>query len=189
MHSYYDSKLDADVDLIVAGECMAAPEGSIIATLLGSCVAVTLYDSRNKIGGMNHFMLPAPPASADAHRLTTGKYGIHAMIQLINQVIGLGGCEHCLTAKVFGGGHVLGISKDDGKALPDENVRFALSYLRDRNIPVEATHVGGNRGRKIYLDTRSGKVMLKTLMSRTEDRSKPIITRTPQVRCLGTAGY
>jgi chemotaxis receptor (MCP) glutamine deamidase CheD len=30
----------------------------LIGTLLGSCVAVCLYDEKNKIGAMNHFMLP-----------------------------------------------------------------------------------------------------------------------------------
>jgi len=56
---------------IYIGTVFAAREPTVIETLLGSCVAVCLWDPETRVGGMNHFLLrtrrttPAsiPPAS------------------------------------------------------------------------------------------------------------------------------
>ena len=59
-----------------------------ISTLLGSCVAVCLFDPILKIGGMNHFMLPD-----DGRRDTVGtsaRYGTYAMEILINHLLKMG---------------------------------------------------------------------------------------------------
>lgn len=61
-----------------------------IATLLGSCVAVCLWDPQAKIGGMNHFMLP----SRSPGRVTTDfdvlLCGDFAMEALMNAMLGRG---------------------------------------------------------------------------------------------------
>ena len=46
---------------ISIGDYYASKEPAIIYTLLGSCVAVCLYDRKNRIGGMNHILLPGSP--------------------------------------------------------------------------------------------------------------------------------
>ncbi len=40
------------------GEIFVSGNGTSITTLLGSCVAVCLWDEKKKIGGMNHVILP-----------------------------------------------------------------------------------------------------------------------------------
>ena len=52
------------------GDSLASNERDVIfTTVLGSCVAVCLYDSGACVGGMNHFLLadPAPLAGEDRH--------------------------------------------------------------------------------------------------------------------------
>src|SRR5258707_66364 len=41
------------------GELYASPEPANIKIILGSCVAVCLYNPRLSIGGATHFLLPA----------------------------------------------------------------------------------------------------------------------------------
>src|SRR5258708_14774531 len=40
-----------------AGQLFASPVGTDVTTILGSCVAICLWDAAVGIGGMNHYML------------------------------------------------------------------------------------------------------------------------------------
>ena len=85
---------------IVQGEYRVSRDPSeVLSTVLGSCVAVCLWDPAAKVGGMNHFLLPAAPGQGDAKML---RYGAHAMEVLINEVLKLGARRKALQAKLFG---------------------------------------------------------------------------------------
>ncbi len=176
MQSYFDPKQKVKVVSIAAGERYVSAEGEVIATLLGSCVAVTLYDPLSKIGGMNHFMLPKPPHKNDALHFESGKYGIEAIVLLIDDLLQLGARRQLLVAKVFGGGHVLGIGNPGHSGVPYDNVSFALSYLKKENITVEAMNVGGYHGRKVFFFTANGKIRLRKIAKKSRDRSEPLGT-------------
>jgi len=71
------------------GDYYASEEPVIITTLLGSCVAVCLFDGENRIGGMSHIFLPG---RAEWDRFdSSARYGINAMELLINKIMKLGG--------------------------------------------------------------------------------------------------
>ena len=91
----------------------ASREPSVIHTVLGSCVAVCLFDPVNRVGGMNHILLPG---KADMrHFDVSARYGINAMELLINKMMQLGGSRNRFLAKVFGGAHLFpAISKENG---------------------------------------------------------------------------
>lgn len=127
-----------------------------VTTVLGSCVAVCLYDPVTKIGGINHFMLPLWSGEG----LPSPKYGDVAMQKLIQKVISLGGKKERLIAKVFGGNtrntsNVFGIGK--------RNIALALEILKEEKIPVVGQHTGGMNARKLIFKTYSGEVLLKVL--------------------------
>ena len=75
-----------------------------VTTILGSCVAVALYDPKTKIGGMNHYLLPKPTKG----EAPSGRYGSHANASLLSQIIKAGANKKTLIAKVYGGGNVMG---------------------------------------------------------------------------------
>ena len=101
----------------------ASTKPTVIDTLLGSCVAVCLYDHVAPVGGMNHILLPG---KADLrHFDNVARYAINAMELLINRILNLGGKRQNLTAKVFGGAHVLPtISEENGVGA--KNSEFVL---------------------------------------------------------------
>lgn len=140
------------------GEYHASGEPAVIYTVLGSCVAACLFDPANRVGGMNHILLPG---KADMkHFDKSARYGINAMELLINRIMGLGGDRNRLVAKVFGGAHIIStISRHYG--MGEKNVLFALEFLRKEKIRVISKDVGGTDSRKIYFHTDTGNVFLK----------------------------
>ncbi len=140
------------------GGLHASREPTVIDTLLGSCVAVCLYDSVARLGGMNHILLPG---RADLkHFDNVARYAINAMELLINRVMTLGGERSRLVAKVFGGAHILAaISAENGMGA--RNSEFVLEFLKMETISIVSRDLGGHDTRKIYFHTDSGEVLLK----------------------------
>jgi chemotaxis protein CheD len=126
-----------------------------LSTLLGSCVAVCLYDPVRGVMGMNHFLLANRRYSKDLPILASeaGRYGIHAMELLVNGLLARGGKRRHLKAKAFGGGNVLGRScnaQDNFLCVGAINVRFVREFLHSDGIPLVAADLGGNYGRQIH---------------------------------------
>jgi hypothetical protein len=71
--------------IIKIGELYATDEPTIIHTVLGSCVAVCIYDDEKMIGGMNHIFMPG-----DNKNDSSTRYGENAMKYLIKNICTLG---------------------------------------------------------------------------------------------------
>lgn len=171
MYKKYDSRLKSQIMTIFAGEYFISSKQEVISTVLGSCIAVCLYDPENKIGGMNHFMLPEGgqvqnelynKQGLNKEKLTADsmRYGITAMEVLIGEMQKRGAERSNLKAKIFGGGRV--INRDfTGSTVGDKNIGFAKAYLKTENIPIESEDVGRTHGRKIYFLTNNNSVFVK----------------------------
>ncbi len=150
------------VTVLYPGEYAASQEDVVLYTVLGSCVGVVLFDPRTGTGGLNHFMLPGPVESGDPILSSNAKYGMYAMELLINEMMKKGVRKADLQAKVFGAASVLDFPARTGaNRIPAGNIEFAFSYLEREGIPVAARDVGGKEARRIFLYTRTGRVMLK----------------------------
>lgn len=146
------------------GDYYATRENEIISTVLGSCISACLYDRRNQICGMNHFMLIEDLKGEDIFQNSNARYGIFAMEVLINEIIKLGGRKKNIEAKIFGGGHVLDFKKAVGN-VPENNIRFIRSFLGLERIPIVSEDLGGYAGRKILFFTDDYRVLLRRLRS------------------------
>jgi chemotaxis receptor (MCP) glutamine deamidase CheD len=138
------------------GEVAASQTSVVLDTLLGSCVAVCLYDPVSRIGGMNHILLPNCRVGE-----VTPRCGVHAMELLINEIMKLGGDRRRLIAKAFGGATVIA-----GTRLPPigaENARFVRKFLADENIPLIAERMGGDHPVHVYFHTDTGKATVHTV--------------------------
>jgi len=154
------------------GDYYASKQDIIISTLLGSCISVALFDPKQKIGGMNHFMLPFPKKNETGILSRNAKYGINAMEILINELIKKGCVKNDLIAKVFGGSTLLNYDKEAVYDIPKMNISFAFEFLRIENIPVESYSVGGILPRKIYFFPVEGKVKMKNSVQKYDDLIK-----------------
>lgn len=150
--------------------CMLAvhKQEHVISTLLGSCIAVCLWDPRLRHGGMNHYMLPLWHGKG----LPTPKFGNIAIERLIQAVGALGSRKEDLVAKVFGGAAVV----NHGSGLFPigiRNAQLAEEALAAHSIPIVAKQVGGQRAMKIDFNTREGSVILR-LVARQEQVALPL---------------
>jgi chemotaxis protein CheD len=143
------------------GQVYATREPTTIRTVLGSCIAVCLLDPVARVGGMNHFMLPAPLNGSGADE-RAAQYGIHAMDLLLGAVQKAGGDRRRLQAKLFGGGRVLRMLTSGG-SVPDRNIQFIEEFMRTERLPVVSQDLGGFLPRRIAFRTDTGKVLVKRL--------------------------
>jgi chemotaxis protein CheD len=151
--------VSAEITIYIGGLHISR-EPALIKTVLGSCIAVCLHDPEAHVGGMNHFMLPAP--SEQRQVAQPSRFGVHAMELLIGGLQRLGGDRRRLRAKLFGGGHVLGTAESE-RSVPRRNIDFILRYMEIEGIPVVSQDLGGYQARRVHYYTESGKVFVKRL--------------------------
>lgn len=155
---FYDAHFKSEAVKVLPGEFFVFDEDILIMTTLGSCIAACLWDRERRVGGMNHFMLPAGGGAADS-----GRYGSYAMELLINEMIKRGSTRSTMEAKVFGGGAV--ISGMSSINVGESNTRFVLEYLATERITVVSKDVLDIYPRKVCFLPRSGKALVKRLAS------------------------
>ncbi len=156
---------------IYIGEFHASREPAVITTILGPCVAVCLIDRVKKIGGMNHILMPG---RADLKRFNNpARYGINAMELLINEMMKLGASRYNLSAKVFGGAHVLS-AITEGNSAGLKNAEFIIDFLNNEKIRITNHNIGGYDSRRIYFHTDTGDVFLKRIKSPIDLKYSPI---------------
>ena len=147
---------------LLPGEAHYAKEPTIISTLLGSCVALVLHDPVRKWGGMNHYMLPTSETANSG--LSPGKYGDKAIPNLIRVATMSGSQLSSLTARIYGGGKVVGHLASAGSMdIGERNIELAESLCRENGLRIIERHVGGTSGRKIFFNVDDGSLQVKVI--------------------------
>lgn len=133
------------------GYIFVAAEPAVISAVLGSCVAVCIYDRKHMAGGMNHFQVPYVK---NRHRATAG-YGNAATLTLIRMMTNDGsGIEH-LEAQIYGGAYDQEVCSRD---IGHENVMVARKILTKYRIRIISEDVGGEKGRKVVFHTYTNEI-------------------------------
>lgn len=144
------------------GEVLITRTPVLISTVLGSCVAVTMFSPSRGFGAVCHAMLPKCTGRDDDLR-----YVDAALKHIYNKIVGYGiGSD--LVVKLFGGAQVLNVRENDPGRLTigDQNVAKAEEELKLLGFAVTARDTGGVQGRKLFFCTRSGDVYLRQIYKR-----------------------
>jgi chemotaxis protein CheD len=158
---YFDRDFQIEAVKILPGQYYAATGHGAITTVLGSCVSTCLWDPLQRIGGMNHFMLPGDGESASSPVTASARFGVYAMEVLINEMIHMGADRRRMVAKIFGGGRVL--QGFDSLDVGAKNCQFVIEFLATEGIPVVARDLLDVYARKLHFFPSTGKVQLKKL--------------------------
>ena len=137
---------------LLPGELHASAEPCQVKTILGSCVAICLWDRWRGAGGINHFLLPS---SREGHPASL-RYADEATRVLLELLEALGCRPPNLCAKIFGGAALFQSNNRYVLSLGGKNVGAALSLMKGAGIPVVAQETGGSRGRKLIFNTDDG---------------------------------
>lgn len=143
------------------GNLFAHSEPHIVSTILGSCVAVCLFDPVLKIGGINHYLLPF----WNKEGLPTPKYGNVAIQRLVEKMIALGSNKKHLEAKIFGGASQFENSNSTMLNVGQRNIQIAIDLLNKENIRILGKDVGNTQGRRVLYMTNMGKVKVRMIQS------------------------
>ena len=136
---------------IAQGErAIGSDADTVITTILGSCVAVCMWDQDRGIGGMNHILLPSVPSG----NIALDHVGACAMEELINDLTKAGAARSGIRAKIFGGASVVAGLSNIGAC----NVTFAKTYLMREGFSCDVGCVGGVQARHIRFWPATGRV-------------------------------
>jgi chemotaxis protein CheD len=141
-----------------------------IATLLGSCVAVCLYDPKLKLAGMNHFLLPSRKQTQndDSDVILSGDYSMEV---LLNSMIGKGARKERIIAKAFGGGTIVTSIR---MAIGQRNAEFAKEWLDREGIKLAASDFGGAWSRKVLLTPDTGDAFCRRMPTNQDSVAKVV---------------
>ena len=129
-----------------------------ISTLLGSCVSITLWHPRKRIGGMCHYMMTErsrmPESALD------GRYANEAFELFLLHVEQAGTHPSEYQAKLFGGANMFNSETGKGMDIGARNIEYGQRLLASKHIALMSKHVGGSGRRKLHFDVWSGDVWL-----------------------------
>jgi chemotaxis protein CheD len=141
---------------IHVGQICVASKPTEISTVLGSCVAVCLFDRIQMISAMNHYLLPL----WNGNGLQSPKFGNISIPKMIENMFEKGCTASNIEAKLFGGANI-NITSNEDMMVGKRNVMTAKDILTDYRIKVTAEDTGGNVGRRIMMRSDIGKIYMK----------------------------
>jgi chemotaxis protein CheD len=142
------------------GYIFVSQDPHLVNTILGSCIAVCLWDTGRKFGGMNHYIY-----SKVIGKEPNVRYGEVAIPYLVKLMLGFGAKESRMKAHIIGGGEHPEFRSPVGA----ENADLAEKILADYHIQVVTRNTKGQFGRKVVFNSGTGEIMIYKLNSIRKD--------------------
>jgi chemotaxis protein CheD len=142
------------------GDLCHAESPTVVSTILGSCVAVIMFNPGRKVGSICHAMLPRNPSS---HRGEAFRYVDSSILYMVERFRALGVRTNEMEVKLFGGADVLEHRGENGASVGRQNIEIALETIGEVGLRLIVSDVGGKVGRKLCFYTHTGEVLLKRM--------------------------
>ncbi len=152
---------------LLAGQLWFGQEASSVRTLLGSCVAVTLWHPGRLIGGMCHFLLPNRQRPAGAPR--DARFGNEALELLVEALLRAGTQPSEYEAHLYGGADTMPDRAGVKLNIGERNIEQGWTLIDHYGFALQGVDVGENIPRNLKLTLATGDV----LMRRGELAGKP----------------
>jgi chemotaxis protein CheD len=134
-------------------------DGAVLTTSgLGSCIGIALYDTETGAAGLVHVMLPSADEMEDGNAAKFADTGTELLIEEMEDV---GADTARIEAKIAGGSDMLDFS-DSGSGIGDRNVAKVRETLEEYGIPIVGEDVGGDHGRSLRLESKTGDLVVKS---------------------------
>lgn len=129
-----------------------------IGTLLGSCVAITVWHPPHRFGGMCHCLLPNRPHPSAAP--LDGRYADEAVAMFACELRIRGAQPGDCEVRLYGGGNMFSNVAADTAHIGRRNIHAAQRALARHGFVLTAAHVGGAFHRRLQFDLATGHVRL-----------------------------
>jgi chemotaxis protein CheD len=151
-----------------AGEIYIGDKPRLVATVLGSCISVTMFNIRLKIASICHGALPKYDKNqyiSTDNYTESFKYVDFSINYMVEKLTNYGIKPQEIQVKLFGGADMFSFNYEYGNKLTvgKQNIQVALNTIENNNLKILTSDIGGIRGRKIFFYTDTGEVLLKRL--------------------------
>lgn len=136
----------------------SSPGDVVVTHALGSCIGVAIYDTKAKVGGILHFMLPLSSVNPEKAKANPAMFADTGIPTFFKAAYKLGAARSALKIKMAGGAQVF--DDKDFFAVGKRNQVVARKIFWKNNMLIEKEHVGGQMSRTMYLDIESGRTWL-----------------------------
>ena len=141
---------------------LCAPPDKISTLGLGSCMGVVIYDTKTKLCGMAHIMLP--DSTKVSNNSNKAKFADTGIEELLKKVIAAGASKTRLVAKIAGGAKMFEVSGlSDVGNIGARNAEAAKAKLKQLGIRLVAEDTGLNYGRTVELHCDTGEFYIKSV--------------------------
>ncbi len=128
---------------------------------LGSCVALTIYDTDTGYSAMAHVMLPKSTHTVPKDS-SPGKFADTAVNYIIGKYISEGISISSLRAKIAGGSCMFRKIEGGKLNIGEKNTLSIKKILKNLNIPLVAEDTGGSHGRTVEFYPDSKKLVINS---------------------------
>ena len=144
--------------VLMPGQMHFGTQVASLRTLLGSCVAVTLWHPQRRIGGMCHFLLPNRPRAGTER---DGRYGDEALEAMVEQIQRLRTDPADYHAHLYGGADTM----PEGAALKfnvgERNIEQGWALIDRHGFQLQGGDVGEDVPRTVTLHLATGEVDMR----------------------------
>jgi chemotaxis protein CheD len=140
----------ADEVAVGMGQSVLAHAPARLTTILGSCVAVTLYSPGRRLGMLSHVVLPQSKGNTS----NPAKFADTAVPHMVSTLKSQGIETREVTAKLVGGARMFG--NGACAQIGESNVRAVVQALEAAGIRIAGREVNGTSGRRICFDLATG---------------------------------
>ena len=145
------------------GEIFLATEPSLVTTVLGSCISITMHHRASRLSVICHAAMPSSNQARNRKKLEDFLYVDSCLTWMIGQYSEKQIKPRDIEVKMFGGSSMF---TDHGPLRPDtnvgrKNIDTALDILRRNGFTLAAWNVGGSQGRKLINNTATGEILTK----------------------------
>ena len=149
------------------GEMHLSATPSIVVTVLGSCLSITMFHRRAGLGAICHGLLPACIGEKSCNRDCADgfKFVDCSIKRMLKRFDACNIRRREIEIKCFGGADMFGVRPEIAGivSVGRQNIAAAQTLLESEGLVLHAIDVGGLMGRKLIFYTHTGEVLLKRL--------------------------
>jgi chemotaxis protein CheD len=181
--SYWQLPAQPGEDIfLMPGQLHFGHQAASVKTLLGSCVALTLWHPGRKVGGMCHYLLPTRTRTAGDQ--LDGRYGDEALDVLLQHMRNAGTEPAEYLAHLYGGADTMPEGVQLKFNVGERNIEQGWNFVERWGLQLQGVDVGEDVPRTVKLTLATGEVEMRRGTGRPPPIRLPgtLSPRTPSPR-------
>ena len=132
----------------------------LVTYSLGSCLGITVYDPKARIGGMIHCMLPLSTVDVEKAKIRPCMFVDTGMTLLLQTLFNKGVTKANAIVKVAGGASML--DKQGLFRIGERNMTVFRKIMWKNGMLIKSVDVGGEITRTVRLEIATGRFLIKS---------------------------